>query len=104
MIQSNTTTTYRLGQIVGLECLFTVFPMPSVMWIKNNAMVPLGEHYTVKAVVNGPAYYQLKSVLIINSLTTADIGSYRCKVHDEANNIMMQSKNVSIGNSTIVDL
>lgn len=97
MIQSNTTAAYKFGQSVGLECLITAFPMPSVTWTRNNVIIPLGEHYVAQQVVSGPTYYQLKSILVISSLIASDIGTYRCQVQDKLYNIAMQTKSLVIG-------
>lgn len=64
--------------------------------MKNNATLPLGEHYIVKQGASSITYYQLKSVLAINGLTKSDIGLYRCQAHDKLHNIQMQSENISI--------
>ncbi|EDV28344.1 uncharacterized protein TRIADDRAFT_53907 [Trichoplax adhaerens] len=101
-IQSNVTDIYRLGQIIGLECQTTSYPSPFITWTKNNIPLSIGEHYTTMKRIGYSAYYEQKSVLVINGLKVTDIGIYRCEANYQYNafgqlhNITMKTKEVAI--------
>ncbi|RDD38528.1 Deleted in malignant brain tumors 1 protein [Trichoplax sp. H2] len=87
---------YRQYESIIIQCSIIAYPVPIVLWMKNNSVIRQENNVSMSKMTNDNNYYELKSTLIIRSASILDAGSYACHVKDTHFNKTIKSDSINI--------
>ena len=95
---------YRQAETIFLKCLITAYPMPVVLWLKNNTIIQPSHNIAISEGAVSLKYYQASSTLNIYRSSFIDGGNYQCQGIDNQFNKTIRSQVVSLSKTFFFNL
>lgn len=102
-IKSNTSA-YISDAIVGIECEAHSRPLSTLIWTINNKTIVQAKNNIKILTINTNSDSNAKSILVINKLSSANNGEYRCIANDTVSNKVLTSPPLTIRKFTDFDI
>ncbi|RDD45648.1 Deleted in malignant brain tumors 1 protein [Trichoplax sp. H2] len=94
IVKSNLTT-YTVGQYAGLDCEALSYPLSTITWTVNNALVTSGNKYNIVS-IPGNNYYQARSSMYFMVQSINDNGAYSCSARQSSTSKVVKSNTINI--------
>ena len=90
--------TISLGDDLKMMCVFQGCPIPNITWFHNDVEIHMDERRTIE---QEPLTAFTTSTLTVRSVTSEDLGSYRCQANNGEYKVNSNSGSVTLASSHV---